>query len=309
MPLIGANLFATLAPNSCWLVAVSGGADSVALLRLLRAARPDVVPIVAHLNHQTRGEASDGDADFVRTLADSLGVSCEVALRREVEQRMAGPLHDNSSARYRAARHAFFRELVSRRDLAGVLVAHHADDVAETTMLRLLRGGEPTSLAGLRAESIVNGLRIVRPLIAVRRAELETHLRAIGQSWREDASNASADYARNRVRTLLRDRPELFELLQSASMAARAYADSIAGRTPDLPPEPSLDAVADLPSPIARPALRRWLRENAQLNVERTLVDELLEMTRDRSIASRLDVGPGVSVERAKSMLRIRRDA
>jgi tRNA(Ile)-lysidine synthase len=293
---------------SAWAVAVSGGADSTALLCLARQHRPDLSLVVAHLNHETRGDASECDARFVRELATSLNLPCRVSLRTAIEP-MLQDIPKNASARYRAARLAFFRLLVEQEKLSGVLVAHHADDVAETMLLRLLRGGEPAALAGLQHDTNIDGLRIARPLLAVRRHELESYLRAINQPWREDASNASADYARNRVRAVLRDRPELVPALLKVSESAGEYSHAIAHLTPDLPASPAVEFVADLPAPVARRAVRRWLWAYAGVEAEREVVDRIVSMVRDRSVGPRTDVGAGVSVERTRTVLQIHRGA
>src|SRR5690606_913570 len=124
----------------------------------------------------------DADAAFVAALARGLGVPCIVERLSSL-----GPIDEpNDEARFRLGRHRLFARIVSDHCAAGVLLAHHADDRAETTLLRLLRGHEPTALDGLRGDANIAGLRIVRPLLAVRRATLEAFLRSIDQPWRED---------------------------------------------------------------------------------------------------------------------------
>ncbi len=178
-----------------WAVGVSGGADSVALLRLLHE-RPDLRLHVAHLDHETRGNQSAGDAQFVASLAAHLGLPCTVAPLREFESgEVIGTA--NRSARFRAARLALFRRVVECAKLDGVILAHHADDQAETVFHRLCRGGGPEGLAAMRTESRIGGLRVVRPLLGVRRLELRRYLESISQDWREDASNSSDQYAQS----------------------------------------------------------------------------------------------------------------
>src|SRR5437763_184149 len=136
-------------PPGPWAVGVSGGADSVSLLLLLRN-RPDLHLHVVHLNHETRGQQSDTDTVFVEQLALSLDLP--VTLRRLSEV----PLNDppaTPSARYRAARLAFFAQVVADHHLEGVILAHHADDQAETILQRLLRNSGPAGLTGIRPES------------------------------------------------------------------------------------------------------------------------------------------------------------
>ncbi len=181
-----------VAPGS-WAVGVSGGADSVALLLLL-CERPDLHLHVVHLDHQTRGDASTGDARFVVELSKRLGLPCTLALRSDVEATMAD-IPANDSSRYRAARLALFRRVARDHALGGVLLAHHADDRAETILHRLLRGSGPAGLSPLELVTDLGGLRIVRPLLEARADEIRRYLTRIGQPWREDASNASDAYA------------------------------------------------------------------------------------------------------------------
>ncbi len=175
-------------------VAVSGGADSVALLAAL-AARPALLPrlVVLHYDHAVRGAESAADAGFVRSLADALGVPCEVG-RREV----AGPA---SETELRAVRQSWLAAAMAARGIRALCLGHHADDRAEMLLLRLARGAGPEGLAAPRAEQpFRDGTRRLRPLLRVRRAELRSALAAAGVPWREDATNARPGAPRNRVR-------------------------------------------------------------------------------------------------------------
>src|SRR5207248_5041900 len=132
-----------------------------------------------HLDHQTRGDASAADAEFVARLAIG-GKGSEpirtIARRDEVERGMTA-LPSNSSARYRAARFELFRQVVESLGLLGVILAHHADDQAETILLRLLRGAQaPAALAGMSPRTTVHGVRVLRPLLGVRAADLRQYL-------------------------------------------------------------------------------------------------------------------------------------
>jgi hypothetical protein len=122
-------------PAGAWAVGVSGGADSVALLTLL-CERPDVRPHVVHLNHQTRGDASDGDAAFVRSLASQYRLDATVESLDRVFPTL-GRRPTNKSSLFRAARLTLFRRVVEERKLAGVILAHHRLDQAETVLIRL----------------------------------------------------------------------------------------------------------------------------------------------------------------------------
>lgn len=180
-------------------VAVSGGADSVALLRLLEDSRESlgVTLCVAHFNHQLRGKDSDADERFVRALARERGIEF-VAGREDVAaaaKRQGWNLEDAA----RRLRYGFFSRLVANGDATQVATAHTADDQAETVLARLIRG---TGLAGLSAIYPVRDT-IIRPLLEVRRKDLRDYLSTIHQEWREDASNADTRRLRARIREQL----------------------------------------------------------------------------------------------------------
>ena len=194
-------------PPGRWAIGVSGGADSVALARLAAAAAAKIEPntqrlVLAHLDHQLRYAESDGDAAFVAALGRSLGVPTEIGHRDAIEQAMP-KLAANPSARYRAARLAFFAEVVQRHGLDGVLLAHHADDQAETVLLQMRRGRGLPFIGGIRAVQTIEGVVIRRPLLSIRREALRIYLISIDQAWREDSSNASPKYGRNVLRQWL----------------------------------------------------------------------------------------------------------
>lgn len=177
-------------------VAVSAGADSVALWRLLEDFRGDLGAslCVLHLNHGLRGEASDADESFVADLARDTGV--EFISRREDVAALAQRSHWNLEDAGRRIRYEFFANVVAQQKCAKVAVAHTADDQAETLLGRLLRGAGPRGLVGIYP---VRG-SVIRPLLEIRRAELREYLRTKGQSWREDATNADTTRLRARLR-------------------------------------------------------------------------------------------------------------
>lgn len=214
---------ATQWPPATWcdvtvLVAVSGGADSVALLRALHAirSRQDSAAgqlIVAHFNHRLRGEESDADERFVLEIARSLELPCEVGranwdLERQQADAPAGsrPGGDirpvgGSEASLRKHRYAFLRQAAKRRGARYVATAHAADDQAETVLHRVIRGTGLNGLAGIRRfRKFFHGVVLVRPMLALRRSDARSYLAAVGQTYREDSSNASHRYTRNRLR-------------------------------------------------------------------------------------------------------------
>lgn len=180
-------------------VGVSGGADSVALLRLLEELRADlgVTLCVAHFNHQLRGKDSDADENFVESLAKERGI--EFICGREDVAAAAKEHGWNLEDAARRLRYDFFLCLVEQGKATRIATAHTADDQAETVLARLIRG---TGLKGLSAIYPVQG-RIVRPLLAVRREDLRAYLSRIRQEWREDATNADTRRVRARIRERL----------------------------------------------------------------------------------------------------------
>jgi tRNA(Ile)-lysidine synthase len=185
------------------LVAVSGGIDSVALAHALRAIsqRCGLELAIGHVNHGLRGAESDADQALVEALAAQLGLRALVERVAPGALRAGGPSRDRPTLQ-EAARELRYAALRRMADAAGaqhVVTAHTLDDQAETVLLRILRGTGPDGLGAIPERS-PDG-RIVRPLLAVSRAEIERFAAARGLVWREDASNASPAYARNRLRS------------------------------------------------------------------------------------------------------------
>jgi len=175
------------------LAAVSGGADSVALLHVLHSLAGEWAWTLhaVHVHHGLRPEA-DADAAFVRDLCAQLGVALHVE-RVVVRQ---GPPWEGLEAEARRARYRAFRDVAQRIGAHRVATAHTADDQAETVLMRLLEGAGPRGLAGIaRARGLY-----VRPLLDVRRAQVEAYLRGRGVPWVDDQSNFDTRMLRNRIR-------------------------------------------------------------------------------------------------------------
>jgi tRNA(Ile)-lysidine synthase len=185
------------------LAAVSGGADSMALLRALveakRRAGGAGHVLAGHVNHQLRSAASDADERWLCQQCRELGVRLEV--RREDAATLAAAEGDGLEAAARSARYRLLTEMAERAGARFVVTAHTRDDQAETVLFRLLRGAGLRGLAGMRRfRKLSPGVVLARPLLDETRAELEAYLHGLGQPWREDASNANIEFARNRLR-------------------------------------------------------------------------------------------------------------
>jgi tRNA(Ile)-lysidine synthase len=199
--------------------AVSGGADSVALLLLLHAANAlprnalGVGLSALHVHHGLRGDEADADLEFVQALCLRLEVPLHVhhasVPERVARGREAGEPETIEEAA-RELRYECFAKLIAEGHADSVLTAHTLDDQAETVLMKLLRGAWTEGLSGIHPvvwlegtggrEQGIGGGRIVRPLLGVRRAELEGYLRGQAQVWRTDSSNADEAFTRNRVR-------------------------------------------------------------------------------------------------------------
>jgi tRNA(Ile)-lysidine synthase len=290
-------------PPGPWAVGVSGGADSIALLTLLRD-RPELHLHIVHLNHETRGPESDADADFVSALASQAGLPCTVARLSEIESHVA-IVPNNPSARYRAARLALFSQVVKTHHLLGVILAHHADDQAETILHRLLRGGAPPSLAGIRPQAHIGDLLIIHPLLATPRRSLRQLLAARNIAWREDATNTSPRYLRNRLRHFLKPRPHLRDALLALGSACADWSDWLDRAAPRLPPSFPACLLHDLPDPLALHAARRWLLERgaASEDLSREVLTRLLDLSRDAASPPRQHFPGGLLVRRRRQVI------
>jgi tRNA(Ile)-lysidine synthase len=196
-------------------VGVSGGADSVATLRVLHemAKCLEISLVAAHINHGFRGDAARHDATFVASLCRCLGIPCYVA---EIDVPAIIASQGGSPQQVsREQRLAYFRDVAQKVGASTLILGHHQDDQVETILLHLVRGSGSDGLVGMRAKTVYNGLTIVRPLLAVSRKEVLAYLELLGQPYCVDASNFKEDYTRNYMR--LRVIPSLREINPSIS--------------------------------------------------------------------------------------------
>jgi tRNA(Ile)-lysidine synthase len=191
---------ALLQPGLRLAVGLSGGADSVALTRALaaRAAELGIVLHAAHLHHGLRGAEADQDQQFAANLAQSLGIQFhthQVDTAAEAAQH-----HESIEEAARRLRYAWFRELMVAGIVDAVATAHTLDDQAETVLGKFIRGAWTEGLSGIHPVVQFPEGRILRPMLAVTRPQVEAHLASLHQAWREDASNQDPAYTRNRLR-------------------------------------------------------------------------------------------------------------
>lgn len=189
-----------LRPGMRLAVAVSGGADSIALLWTLVHAAPEIglVLSVAHMHHGIRGPHADSDAAFVAQLAAELGLPFH---RKDVNAVAEARTHRESlEESARRLRYTWFRELLASGQIDAVATAHTLNDQAETVLHRLLRGAWTEGLSGIYPSLNEQHGAIIRPFLAVPREDIITWLSYTGHPWREDATNADTTYTRNRLR-------------------------------------------------------------------------------------------------------------
>lgn len=184
-------------PGDKVIVAFSGGADSMALLDIL-ANLPDfpLELVLAHMNHLLRGNESDGDELFARSVAGKFALQLEISRVDVAALAQAKGLSLEEAGR--EARRCFFGELLKKHSADAVALGHHRDDQAETVLMRLVRGAAGSGLTGICPKKA--GTIFVRPLLCVERAGIEAYLRKGALSWREDSSNSDTKFLRNRIR-------------------------------------------------------------------------------------------------------------
>jgi tRNA(Ile)-lysidine synthase len=181
-------------------VAVSGGPDSVALLHilfLLAEARKWKL-IVAHVNHQFRGEESDREAEFVAEYAESLGLPCEIGVLDV--PKFIQESHLNGQVAARELRYGFLLEIAEKYQARKIALAHHADDQAETLLMRLVRGTGTLGLTGIPIRRPIKNVELIRPLIRIYKSEVLQHCEQHSLSFCMDSSNVLNKYVRNQIR-------------------------------------------------------------------------------------------------------------
>ncbi len=267
-------------------VAVSGGADSVALLRLLIDLRDEIgiVLSVAHVNHKLRGQESEADAEFVKQLSAVYSL--------QLQLRDAPVVAPNIEASARAQRYNFFRELARDGQVAKIATAHTLDDQAETVLLRAFRGTGIRGLAGIHPRVVfeLEGRpfgEVVRPLLGFRRAALKDFLVDLGQSWREDSSNSNVAFDRNRVRhrllplihsefgdAAIEHLSELAEIARGEEEHWKAVHPEV---TPSISSGLAIEPLMALPIAAQRRLMREWLATNApEVSISFRVIEQAL---------------------------------
>jgi len=275
-----------------YVVAVSGGVDSVVLLDLL-SQRPDLELVVAHFDHGIRPDSAE-DEKFVRQLADKQGlpyVSGKAELGQGANEAMA-----------REARYEFLRKAMEDSGADAIFTAHHLDDKLETAILNMLRGTRRKGLTALKSQD-----DIWRPLLRVSKVELQDYARQQRLEWREDSTNQDDKYLRNYVRHNIV--PKL-DKGQKADLLATLTELEVTNRQLDdllnsLVNNEELDRrwFVGLSHDVAREVMAAWLRRNGLRDFDKKGIERLVVAAKTGRAGSRTDVLKGVSLEVGKDRL------
>jgi len=281
-----------------WGVALSGGADSVALLLLLWAHWPESREglVAFHFNHKLRGAESRSDAVFCRKLCADLGVVL-------VEGVWKRPRKNTGEAVARMARFDFFERAMRARRMKVLWLGHQQDDVAESMLMRLARGSGAAGLAAPRPVHVQASGRVhVRPLLTLKKAELVEALQKCGMRWREDSSNAGDAFFRNRVRKAvvpawcvaagrdaLAGAAHSRQLLEEDDAALEFWLDGLGFI--DAEGALNLAVLRGKPRALVRRALHRWLvRTGQEIELSRQAFEQLLASAQ-AGVATRQSLG------------------
>lgn len=297
-------------PARKYLVAVSGGADSMVLLHLLHRLNFTSL-VVCHLNHQLRGAQSDADALLVEETASQLG--CDCIMETCPVQVLATEQKLSIETAARQARQDFFRQCADSTGCSQIFLAHHADDQAETVLMNVLRGTGLRGLGGMRLRSMIQDLEFVRPLLEFSREEIHTWATTNEVRFHEDASNASADYARNRLRhelipaankAMQRDvRPALSRLALTAQAEEEFLAQTTATMFPPNQETFSTTELLAAPLAIQRRAIRSWLNEHEVPLVSFELIEEIRAILPTAAAAAKCNLPGGRWARRRAGVL------
>ncbi|HEV2045901.1 MAG TPA: tRNA lysidine(34) synthetase TilS [Chthoniobacterales bacterium] len=289
---INTSLLRPFSPGARYLVGVSGGRDSVALLHwLVELGYKNL--IVCHFDHQLRGRSSRADAIFVQKLAAKYDV--DLALGSANVRALAAKKKMSIETAARDARYKFFAQVAKRRRCRTIFLGHHADDLVETFLINLFRGAGTSGLSAMRAVSVRKiddvKLQVVRPLLGVWREQIDDYVRKHHLKFREDASNKDLAPLRNRIRH--RIIPEIEKQLGRNVRASIWRAATIAAEEENffealLPDKLSkLTALAvkplrAMPVAVQRRMLHEWLRASDVPDLSFDLVERvraLLDLT------------------------------
>lgn len=287
-------------PLGKYVVAVSGGVDSVVLLHLLAQIENEerrmtndekknsafLIPhspftlVVAHFDHGIRADSAK-DRLFVEKLVT------EYSLEFAYDE---GKLGVNASeAEAREARYKFLRSVMSRTKSEAIVTAHHQDDVIETAIINLLRGTKAKGLSSLKSTA-----EIIRPLLSLTKAQIIKYANDQGLTWREDPSNQDPKYLRNYVRLnlipkmTLDQRQQLLEIIKTSADSSREISRLMELLLPEKS-QTNRDQFINLPHAVAKELVASWLRKEG-LNIDQKTVERLVVALKSAKNGVRLDI-------------------
>ncbi len=300
-------------PEATYLIGVSGGRDSVALLHLLLAHGYRSL-IVCHIDHAIRADSAD-DAHFVERLACRYELQ-PLIFREDIPAR-ARESRRSLETTARDARYEVFARVCAERKCAGVFLAHHADDQVETILFNLFRGAAPGGLSGMRPASTRQfndiELRIIRPLLGVTREFIDDYIASHALQFRDDSSNLTAHHTRNRIRQeLLPALEDIFgrDICAALLRTAALLRDDELFLQTQLPPvsaDLSVEQARDLPTPLQRRVIHAWLRENSVRDLSFDLIERVRSLLTTRT--AKVNLPDNAHARRRAGRLFIERDS
>ena len=287
-------------PARRYLIGVSGGRDSIALLNLLIDLGYKNL-VICHLNHQLRGASSRADARFVEKIARSLKLDCEIGSTNVGALARRSKLSIETAARF--ARLAFFVEVARRRRCPRIFLAHHADDLVETALLNLFRGAGPGGMAAMRKISVHRisntQLTIIRPLLGVWRRQIDSYVSERHLEFREDATNAMPHSSRNKIRhRILPDIEKQFgrDVRKTIWRAAQIWSeeeavlDSLVSMDAISAAQLAVASLRKMPVALQRRTILRWLRAGKVADVSFGIVENVRALIEPGTKAAKVNL-------------------
>ena len=278
-------------PPGKYVVAVSGGVDSVVLLDLL-VKQPELELVVAHFDHGIRDDSIE-DRQLVATLSQKHRLKYEFT-----EGKLGSGVSEDVA---RQARYEFLQQIRNKHDATGVILAHHQDDAVETLAFNVLRG---TGRKGMSSLKSTDG--VIRPLLGYTKKDIYEYARANNLLWREDSTNADEKYTRNWIRRRLlprltrKQKRELTESYSAAKVRNQVLDEVVRAQLDDLRIGQGIDRkkFIALPYSVSSEVMAAWLRENEVQEIDRRLIDQLVVAVKT--------LPPGKKISLGQKFLRIK---
>lgn len=297
---------ADLPKDTSVLLALSGGADSRALLHVLanEAKKNGFSLLLAHVNHGIRGEEALRDETFCKALAEQYGL--EICILRADVPTLAKDSGKGLEEAAREVRYAYFEGLMKERQISILVTAHHADDALETVLFHLARGSGRKGLCGIAPVRPFGDGVLVRPLLQVPRQAILEYCRQNGLEFVTDSTNSDTSYARNRIRSQVI--PVLEELFEAPQIRAAALCEQLREEEAFLESQAakylsnvrcvrglSISKLLDVPHALLKRVLLTWLDEYEGLRAERVQLVSLETALKDRKRPCEITLGGGFS--------------